>query len=299
MRYGHKKIEYSDKIRPTLLFRGDYGQDGVVCGDLLFRFENNGVGSVYSIEKKEKISGFTLDRADIMCPHSNAVFFGTEKFREDDEFPLLYSNIYNNYANEADRREGMCCVYRLTRSSDGFETELVQLIKIGFVDNLELWKSLPDNGDRRPYGNFIMDTDKNKLYAYVMRDKPMTTGWFEFDVPKCGEGEVCEKCGARVVTLTEADILAHFETPYSGIIQGACAYDGKIFSVEGGTVPKDNPNPKWPPRMRIIDTDEKCEKAVIHLAEVGLLIEPEMLDFEGDVFYYMDSHGYVYTIDFV
>jgi len=299
MRYEHKKIGYTDKIKSTFLFKGDCGQDGAVWGDLLFRFETNGVCSVYSMAKREKISEFTLDKADIMCPHSNAVFFGSERFYKDDEFPLLYTNIYNNYSKEADRREGMCCVYRLTRSGDGFVTKLVQLIKIGFVDDLGLWKSLPDNGDLRPYGNYIFDTDKNKLYAYVMRDKPHTTGWFEFDMPKCSEGEICEKCGVKVVTLTKSHILAHFETPYSGIIQGACAYDGKIFSLEGGTVPKDNPNPKWPPRMRIIDMDEKCEKAVIYLAEAGLMIEPEMVDFEGDVFYYMDSHGYVYTIDFV
>ncbi len=299
MRYEHKKIKYTDKLKVTPVLTGTPGQDGAVYGDLLFRFETDGVCTVYSIENKKAIAEFTLDKADTLRPHSNAVFFGIERYSADDEFPLLYTNIYNNYAKEADRKEGMCCVYRLMRNGDGFETKLVQVIRIGFVDDLELWKSLPDNGDLRPYGNFIMDVDKKKLYAYVMRDKPHTTGWFEFDIPKCTDGKACEKCGANVVILEKDSILAHFETPYSGIIQGACAYDGKIISVEGGTVPKDNPNPKWPPRMRIIDTDEKCEKAVIYLADYGLTIEPEMVDFEGDTFYYMDSTGHFYTLEFV
>ena len=299
MRYATKEIKYTDKIKTTFLFKGDYGQDGAIYGDLLFRFETDGVCTVYSLSKKEELTRFTLDRVDTMRPHSNAVFFGTEKFDSDDEFPLLYTNIYNNYAKEEDRREGMCCVYRLTRHGDGFVTKLVQVLKIGFTDNVPLWKSLPDNGDIRPYGNYIIDVDKKKLYAYVMRDGTQTTRWFEFEIPSVKEGTACEKCGAKVFTLNESDIIGFFDTPYSGIIQGACAYDGKIFSLEGGTVPEDNPNPKWPPRMRIIDTNEKCEKAVIYLAEYGLKIEPEMIDFENDTLYYMDSTGYVYTIDFI
>ena len=297
MRYERKEIKTSDKIKATFLFKGVVGQDGAVYGDYLFRFETDGVCTVYSLSKKEELSRFTLDKVDVLRPHSNAVFFGIERFAEDDEFPLLYTNIYNNYSKESDRKEGVCCVYRLTRSGSTFNTSLVQVIKIGFVNNTELWKSLPDNGDIRPYGHFIIDTDKKRLYAYVMRDKCQTTRYFEFSVPKCSEGTVCEKCGAKVYTLEESDIVSYFDTPYHKIIQGACAYDGKIFSIEGGTV-KD-PNPKFPPKMRIIDTDQKCQAAVIDLIAPGLTIEPELIDFEGDTFYYMDSSGAVYTIEFV
>lgn len=297
MRYEDTQINITDKIKANFLFKGVVGQDGVIFGDLLFRFETNAVCTVYSINEKKQISQFTLDKVDVLRPHSNAVFFGNERFAEGDEFPLLYCNIYNNYSNDPDRKEGMCCVYRLTRKDTSFETKLVQVLKIGFTEDLTLWKSLPDNGDRRPYGNFVIDVSKDRLYAYVMRDKYDTTRYFEFRIPKFSEGVVCERCGAKVVTLSTDDIICYFDTPYHKIIQGVCAYNGKIFSVEGGTV-KD-PNPKFPPRMRIIDTDKKCQVADIDLIAPGLTIEPELVDFEGDIFYYMDSAGNVYTIDFV
>ena len=39
--------------------------------------------------------------------------FGNEYYDEKDEFPLLYTNIYNNYAKTDDKRKGITCVYRI------------------------------------------------------------------------------------------------------------------------------------------------------------------------------------------
>jgi hypothetical protein len=73
------------------------GQDGAICNGFLFRFDNAGHCFVYDLEKRALVSEFTLDRADEYSPHSNAVFFGTERLNAKDEFPLLYTNLYNNY----------------------------------------------------------------------------------------------------------------------------------------------------------------------------------------------------------
>ena len=80
------------------------GQDGAVFNSLLFRFKTNGLCYVYdlknlTIEQKSPIvSIFTLDKADKIVPHSNSVVFSNQYYTDGDEFPLLYSNIYNNYA---------------------------------------------------------------------------------------------------------------------------------------------------------------------------------------------------------
>ena len=264
------------------------GQDGAIYGEYLFRFDAKGSCNVYSIPEKKKVSAFVLDKIEVLKPHSNAVCFGTEFYEETDEFPLLYSNIYNNYAKAEDRLEGVCCVYRLTRQSDQFQTRLVQVIRIGFVENLDYWMSLPDNGDVRPYGNFVVDTDRQKLYAFTMRDKEQITRYFAFALPQAAEGVYDEAFGVKVVTLHLEDIQVQFDCEYSRFIQGACYHDNKIYSVEGFS------NEKNPPRMRVIDLVKKEQIAVVDLYGLGLTIEPEFVDFCEGQLIYSNAAGNVY-----
>ena len=268
------------------------GQDGAIYGDCLFRFDTKGNCTVFSVTEQKKLANFTLDKVDILKPHSNAVCFGAERADESDEFPLLYSNIYNNYAKASDRLEGVCCVYRLTRNGDSFETKLAQVIKIGFVENTDHWKSGGGIADVRPYGNFVVDTDNNKLYAFTMRDGEKVTRYFEFDLPALSDGIFREEYGINVVTLEVSDIKARFDCEYSRYIQGACCHDGKIYSVEGFS------DEKNPPRMQIIDLAGKEQYAAIDLWNLGLRIEPEFVDFHNGTLYYLDASGEVYTFTF-
>ena len=289
-------MEITDKIKAVSVFNGVVGQDGAISGDIMFRFENDATCTVYNLTSKKQIAQFTLDKADIMKPHCNTVCFGIEYFEEGDEFPLLYINVYNNYGNEEDRREGVCCVYRICRDGSEFSSTLVQLIKIGFVENTELWKSQPDNSDRRPYGNFVTDNERNRLYVYVMRDKTWKTRYFEFEMPRSSDGIYDEKYGVNTVTLVSEDIKAQFDLGYSNYVQGGCARDGVLYSLEGGTV--NGPECKVPPRLKIIDMRGQKLLSTVELHSFGLSIEPELIDFYGDDLYYMDSSGAVYTIVF-
>ena len=71
------------------------GQDGAIFGDYIFHFDATGRGCVYRLEGLEALAEFQLDKSDLITPHSNAVSFGYEYYKEGDEFPLLYTNIYN------------------------------------------------------------------------------------------------------------------------------------------------------------------------------------------------------------
>ena len=121
------------------------GQDGAIYKNYLFRFSSKGGCTVYDLTKIEEnmtpIAEFKLDKSDFIVPHSNSVIFGNEFYSQGDEFPLLYSNVYNNYAKTEDKRVGICCVYRLVREGNTFSTTLVQLIKIGFTVDRGLWRS--------------------------------------------------------------------------------------------------------------------------------------------------------------
>lgn len=271
------------------------GQDGAIYNGLLFRFDSRGHCYVYDLEKKAFVSEFVLDRADEYSPHSNTVFFGTEKIKSYDEFPLLYTNIYNNYKKAADRREGMLCAYRITRQGDSFSTKLVQIIKIGFVEDLTLWKSMEDGSDKRPYGNFILDSETNRLYAFIMRDKEPATRYFAFDMPSPTDGEILDDQGLKCVFLTKENILAQFDGSWAHYLQGACLFDGMLVSIEGGTV-RDPENVKHPPRMQIMDVREGRQIADINMYALGFDVEPELICPYNGVIYYADCEGQVYTL---
>ena len=124
------------KIEQIATIQG--GQDGVIWKDQLFRLNHKGECFVYNLKKigsdamreQTPIGYFVLDGADRIVPHSNAVCWGVEFFDPSDEYPLLYANVYNNYAKADDKQIGVCCVYRVMREGTKFSTALVQIIEI-------------------------------------------------------------------------------------------------------------------------------------------------------------------------
>ena len=273
-------------------------QDGAVFGGYLFSFDHLGVCTVYQTEslkagkEAEAFSEFTLDKTGIFMPHSNAVTFGTEYFAENDEFPLLYTNAYNTYAKSENPMHGVLGVYRITRKNSTFRGELVQLIEIGFTKDSTLWKSETAE-DVRPYGNFAVDREQNKLYAFTMRDETKTTRYFAFDLPKAADGDFCEPFGVNKVVLEKEDILDFFDCDYHNFVQGACIHDGKLYSLEGFS---DDVN--IPPAVRIMDLKEKKQIEYIRFGEYGLNTEPELIDFENGICFYAENGGNLYRLSF-
>lgn len=271
------------------------GQDGAVYKGWLFRFDAKGKCSVYKTddlaENSIPVSQFVLDKSDLIAPHSNSVMFGNGYYCEEDEFPLLYSNVYNNYAKSDNKLKGVTCVYRLQKSGNTFSTTLVQLIEIGFTED-SLWAS-ENRADVRPYGNFAIDTEKSVYYAFTMRDEENSTRYFSFRLPEATSGEYDETFGVNKVTLKKEDIIDSFDTEYHRYIQGATFDNGIIYSLEGFTEDKNNP-----PAIRLIDPVSKSQKAVYHFLDFGLTIEPEFIDFDGENCYYADNHGNIYSLTF-
>lgn len=274
------------------------GQDGALFGGYLFRFDSDGSCAVYDVnrvnangEEIDALSTFFLDRIDDVKPHSNSVVFGTEYFEEGDEFPLLYSNVYNNYAAKTDKMKGVCCVYRLLRNGYEFTTTLVGVIKIGFVDDYNLWGSSDE--DVRPFGNFAYDRDTGLFWGFTMRDKTKSTRYFSFKLPSLKSWGVDEKLNVPTLVLNENDIVDMFDAPYHYYVQGACAYGGKIYSTEGFTN-----STMAPAAIRVISGALKCEELCVKLADYGIDIEPEFIDFYDGKCYYSDNQGNLYIIEF-
>ena len=274
-------------------------QDGDISNGYLFSFNRSGECTVYETEKlgdlkdgeAEIFAEFVLDKNDILMPHSNSVVFGREYYDEKDEFPLLYTNVYNNYANADNKLEGVCLVYRIQRIERKFTATLVQIIEIGFADDKNLWKSFGEKDDVRPYGNFVIDIENEFYYAFTMRDNVPSTRYFSFDLPKVVQGEWCEEYKVKKVVLNTSDIREYFDCEYHRFVQGACCHKGKIYSLEGFTDSQSNP-----PVIRVIDTKSKKETTYEKFADYGTNVEPEMINFENDVCYYTDHYGNMYKL---
>ena len=277
------------------------GQDGAIYNNHLFRFDTRGNCQVYdlldiekdTVKKLEPIGSFILDKAELIVPHSNSVCWGTEFYAPNDEYPLLYSNIYNNYAKADDKLIGVCCVYRVERAGKDFKTTLVQLIEIGFTDDHTLWKAFPDRDGVRPYGNFVIDCEAGYYYAFVMRNETLGTRYFKFKIPSLSDGEADPIYGVKRVVLTPEDICDSFDCPYHRYVQGAIAHGKYIYSTEGFHNDQINR-----PAIRIIDLDKKIQERYIDLLDAGYQCEPEMIDFYNGVCYYSDVAGNLYSIEF-
>lgn len=292
--YPGEKLGKTNDVRIKKIYRINGGQDGAVYGNYLFRFDAVGNCGVYDLKTGGKLSSFRAGSVEKLKIHSNAVCFGKEYFEEGDEFPLLYSNVYNSYQACEERLEGHLGVYRLTRDGVTFSASLVQVIRVGFTEDLSLWKSLPGNGDVRPYGNFTVDAENGILWAFTMRDKEKVTRFFSFPLPKKSDGVFDERFGCNVVTLEKGAMITDFDAPYSNFLQGACFDNGLIYSTEGFSN-----TPSAPAVMRVIDVNAKKQAAVLTFREWGMTIEPEFIYVCDGNIYYSDAVGDVFTFEFI
>lgn len=206
----------------------DYNpQDGCIYGNWLFLFSSSAVCSVYNLDG---------GNFDLMCvsklpsykgfyPHSNSVCFGHKLFATD-PVPLIYTNVYNNYSNNREM-DGVCFVYRafLDEINDVFSFEMVQVIKVGFTDNENIWGNHSLN--KSPYGNFLVR--ENELWVYLNMFDSLTTRFFRFELPIIGQ----TKQNIQYVILEQEEIKETFDVFLFRNIQGGTVSGDFLFSLEG------------------------------------------------------------------
>ena len=237
-------------------------QDSCEYNDKVFIFNYQGQFKVYDLITETETQLFNLDQYNVIKPHCNAVFFGNQKYSDGDLYPILYVNAYNTSGLPL----GTLYAHRIIYDSENnvYSTQLLQTIKIGFTDN-EIW-TIP--GDIRPYGNFILNTDTNELYAFTLRGE--NTRFFKFDMPSIFSGDTI---------LTIDDIKNMFDTEYFPYIQGCCYSNNQIFCLNGNNTIIDGSS-----YLRVIDLTLK--KCMSNIPLTSIMIEPE------SIFVY-DNHLYI------
>ncbi len=76
--------------------------------------------------------------------HSNQMMFGTEKFDESDQFPLLYVTTGSSNAHDGSGAYvAKCAVERITKKGDTWSSETVQIIEFNDFKNIPYEKDNP------------------------------------------------------------------------------------------------------------------------------------------------------------
>lgn len=236
------------------------GQDSANYNEYVFIFNSGGNFKVHNLLTNETTVMFSLDQNNIIRPHCNACFFSNTKYDVNDKFPLLYVNAYNTTGLP----KGTLYCHRIIydENNNTYETSLIQTINIGFTDN-EIWTI---SGDIRDYGNFVLDTDKNELYAFTLRGE--NTRFFKFNMPNFTTSQV---------TLEIDDILDYFDTDYEPYIQGCLYLNGMIYSLCGINNIVSNSS-----SLRVIDLIKKQEISKMSLSSI--MEEPESIIFYNDLY---------------
>lgn len=267
--YTGEKITLNNAFTATGTGLKTKGQDGACYGDTIIEVGSTGSYFVQDINGNVLQSSINLDQYETIVPHANSVCFGTEKYQNSDDFPVFYVNAYNN----TDLPKGTCYVYRL---KNDYLTTLLQTIRIGFTED-NLWTGGGTNV--RPYGNFVVDTDNNKLYVFTLIDNSNVTRFFKFDLPELNDGST--------VVLNTSDIIEYFDVPYMDYIQGCCYYNGKIYATAGNNnmVAKSS-------KLNVVDLTKKQIVSTVYLGnQFG---EPETCFVKDDTMYIGKSRLYAY-----
>lgn len=237
------------------------GQDSAVYDGKLFTFGSDGNYKVFDFETKTQLASLSLDGD--YTPHANAVSFGN-KLNDSDPYPLLYITGYNGTdASDNALNPGVCLVYKVNAD---YTTELVQVISIAFTNNIALWGSGKSSDGIYRFGDFVVDTDNNVLYAFTIRDDYLTnTRFFKFNLPPTSE---------PTISLDTEDIIEYFDVPVYRVIQGATYHNGLIYVLYSGLNH---------PGMAVVDVSQKKQIGNLNLKDV--LTEPEAVVITDDDIY--------------
>lgn len=210
--------------------------------------------------------------------HCNQCFFGTEKYDENDAFPLLYVTVYSS---DWAITPGSMEVYRIvptmgTNDYSSFSITLVQTVTVPTMTD--------DNA--LGYVNFVMDLRSGYLYTYSRNDNENAANYNNLRITKW-----------KMPTLSQGNValtsrIASWETGTKfGAGQGAAIKNHLLFFFRGyqsaGYI-----------QMYVFDLVNRTIVAEIDLLSDGFTSEPEGVFFWGNTLHVSTNGGNLYRFIF-
>lgn len=261
-------------------FQGRGSSQGAACyGDYLFvGIRGNRTIDVYDLGKKSLVGTIAVPGSHPHC-HANTLNFGTQFYKKDDEFPLLY--VSSGERLDESKDQSKVFVYRIEKNiasleKISFHASLVQTIDL---DNFYTWTEC------------ITSRADSTLWIRCVRNGKMT--FLKYPEPEVSKTHV---------TFTPTDSVIIDSIQVNGIkallhIQGMLCEDGYITYATG--------MPYEVPYWAAISLESKNYEYLVNLYEVegfdkhthrGLQWEPEyVFTYKGD--YYLGFRKFIYKMD--
>ena len=225
-------------------------QDACCYQNTMFQFflqetYDNPACIVYDLITGEKIQ--EMDVPHGYYSHNNSAVFGSEKYNESDEFPLLYLSTLQRVTGQP-----AIDVFRITGTKGSYQCELVQTITIE--------KAEPSY--REP--TCFIDKQANMLYVAWITGEVDT--FEKYSLPKLSDGNnIVIPVSSKLDTFTASN-----RYPYGTTIgdpeQGGEIYNGKLYYAMGFK------SCAW---LIVIDLQKKEIVSSIDFTGIGLDYEPE------------------------
>lgn len=255
-------------------FQGRGSSQGGACyGKYLFvGIQGNRTVDVYNLEEKKGIGSISMPGSHPVC-HANTLNFGSQFYKAEDEFPLLYISSGNNF--EPGVPTSMIFVYRIERGDTAqgklkFTASLIQRI---FLDGF------------RGCTECITDNEQEALWIRCGHGAQLA--YLKFPAPEVKNDYVTLVPSAAIDSFFVDDV------PQLCYCQGCLCHNGYIYFPAGF--------PTKIPYLAGISLEKRDYEYIINLNEVEdirhtRLGEPEYIFFyEGD--YFIGFRKYIYRID--
>lgn len=200
-------------------------QSAACYGDYAFFISNKMIDvMVYNMRTSTKI--FTLKQDPLgtgTIYHCNQACFGTQKYSEEDYFPLLYISQFQNSRNRC-----FITVFRVLPTSGGVDQEFVAF---AFERIQTIFFPVATDDNSLNNVNAIIDADHRCIYTYSRNNNSAAENFRKCKISKFNIPHPIESSS---VYLSDSDILDSFFIPLQALnMQGGAYHDGLLYIGRG------------------------------------------------------------------
>lgn len=200
--------------------------------------------------------------------HCNQACFGTQRYSEEDPFPLLYISQFQNKENRC-----FITVFRVLPTSSGIDQEYTAF---AFERIQTIIFPIATNENSLNNVNAVIDTDHHFIYTYSRNNNAEADNYLQCKISKFN---IPDPLASSPVTLSDNDILDSYFIPTEAAnMQGGAYHDGLLYIGRG------KPSARYI-NLYVIDLANRKLWYMVELLNNGFSVEPEGAFFYKDDLY--------------
>ncbi len=200
-------------------------QSAACYGDYAFFISNKMIHvMVYNMKTNQRIFYLTQDPLGTgTIYHCNQACFGTQKYSEEDPFPLLYISQHQNKSNRS-----FIQVFRVLPTSAGYGQEYTAF---AFEKIQTIYFPVLTDDNSLGNVNAVIDTDNHFIYTYSRNNNTVAENYRKCKISKFHLPDALESTS---ITLSDDNIIDSFFIDTSAFnMQGGAYHDGLLYIGRG------------------------------------------------------------------